>query len=62
MPWTKDIVSLAPKIVYTAPASVLPIVRIIYDPKAKKNPWMVEYAYVNTPTSTLADIETLMGL
>lgn len=64
MPWVKDVKVVAPKIAYIAPSDVYPIRRIIFDPKPKpgQSRWTVEYAYLNTETSTLADIERLMGL
>lgn len=64
MPWVKDAVSLKPRIVYTASADLSPIVRVIYDPRpaASAKPWVIEYAWLNTPQSTLAVIESLMGL
>jgi hypothetical protein len=64
MPWVKDLVSQAPKIVYIAPADLLPMTKIIYNPKPKagETAWTVQYAYLNTPTSSLLDVERLMGL
>jgi hypothetical protein len=62
MPWVKTLLS-GGKIAYTAPPECAPMTRIVFDPKAKKDQqWAIEYAYLNTPGSTLVDIENLMGL
>jgi hypothetical protein len=64
MPWIKDTSSEAPKVVYVAPEDALPMKRIIFNPNPaeNENPWVIEYAFINTPESTLEDIEQLMGL
>lgn len=60
--WVKDAVSQAPRTVYTAPDSALPIVQVVYDPN-DPNPWTIKYASLSdSGTSTQADIETVMGL
>lgn len=64
MPWVKDATTLKPKIVYIAPVEVSPITRVIFNPKPKpgETPWVIEYAWLNTQNSTVADVEHLMGL
>lgn len=61
MAWIKDSTSLYPKTVYTAPASVYPIVKVIYDPNAT-NRWAIEYAYLDNANETQLTIEGVMGL
>lgn len=61
MAWVKDAASLSPKTVYTAPAEVHPIVRVIYDPDAD-NRWTIEYAHLQGPSDTQASIEALIGV
>lgn len=61
MAWTKDTNSLAPKIVYVAPESAYPIIKVIYDPNAT-NKWTVIYDWLNSVDSTVDDIEALIGL
>ena len=61
MGWVKTVSGT--KIVYTAPVSAFPLVTVVYDTKAKSNPWTLIYAWLNTVDhSTRTDIETLMGL
>lgn len=63
MPWIKDATSQAPKIVYTAPAEVAPMLRVIYDPNGVGPArWLVEYDYFANGSETVADVEALMGL
>jgi hypothetical protein len=59
--WVKDAVSRSPKTVYTAPAEVFPMVRVVYDPEAEY-PWTVEYAHLQGPSDTQESIEALIGV
>lgn len=61
MVWTKDAQSQSPKTVYSAPASVHPIVQVVYDPNAE-NRWTVVFAHLQSPSDTQTSIEALIGL
>lgn len=61
MAWTKDADSQSPKIIYAAPESAYPIIKVMYDPNAT-NKWSVTYDWLNSVDSTVGDIEALIGL
>lgn len=60
--WIKDADSDPPRIIYTAPEDLSPMIQVVYDPDMPEAPWCVRYSYLSTPAETLDDIEELMGL